>query len=242
MHRVLLFLFCAALAAGGCAPKEWSFADDGAFDPLEPVNRAVFGFNKNADTVILKPLAKGYGYLPPFVRAGAGNFVGNLEEPRNFVNSVLQLRTNADAMTSVGRFVVNSSIGLGGFFDVASTIGWQRAENADFGRTLRQYGLDNTPYLVLPLLGPSSIADATGRIADSFAGPGVYLPPVAGGGLAFVGGVHRRYELLAFDGIVADAIDEYVFVRDIYEERRRVSSEDDGGELDVAVSGGRRQR
>ncbi|MGI9338088.1 MAG: MlaA family lipoprotein [Gammaproteobacteria bacterium] len=228
MHRAIVFWLClsAALAGGGCAPKEWSFADDGAYDPLEPVNRVIYGFNQKADSWILKPLAKGYGYVPQIMRTGAGNFFDNLQEPRNVVNGVLQLR-GADALHSAGRFVVNSTGGIGGLFDIASPVGLSQAEGADFGRTLRHYGFDNTPYLVLPLLGPSSFADATGSVADSYLDPASYLQPAARSGLAVLSGVHRRHSFLAFDDIAADAIDEYVFVRDIYEEKRRIATFDD---------------
>ena len=208
---------------------------------MESVNRVIYGFNRRADSLVLKPLAKGYGHVPPFMRAGADNFLNNLQEPRNVVNGVLQLR-GIDALQSAGRFVVNSTGGIGGVLDIASPIGLMRADGADFGRTLRQYGFDNTPYLVLPLLGPSSLADAAGRVADSYTAPARFLPLAGRVGVGVFSGVHHRHALLAFDGVVADAIDDYVFVRDIYEERRRVSIDADLDDDEVAAILPKRRR
>ena len=222
MYRFMAIgLLAATLAAGGCAPKEWSFADDGAYDPLEKVNRAVYGINQKADGVVFKPLAQGYGHLPKPVRASAGNFLDNLQEPRNIVNNALQLRAGA-ALQSAGRFVFNTIGGFGGIFDVAKPMGYAPDNKTDFGQTLRRYGLNNTPYIVLPLLGPSSVADTAGSIADTFLRPARYVKPA--GRKPFIGlqAVHRRYELLTFGDIATDAaLDEYTFVRDVYEEKRR---------------------
>ncbi len=225
-------LLAVMLTAGGCAPKEWSFDDEGAYDPVEPVNRAIYGVNKEADFFVLKPLAKGYRQFPPPLRRGAGNFWANLGEPANAVNNALQKKGD-DAAASAGRFVLNSVFGIGGIFDVATPMGVPRAR-ADFGQTLRGYGLGDTAYIVLPLIGPSSFADAIGTGADSYLEPARYLDPQERNIAAAFKAVHRRYEFLQAGDIAEQAaLDEYSFVRDIYEEKRRSlvpARNGDGGE------------
>lgn len=210
----------AILAAGGCAPKEHSFEEDGAFDPVEPINRAVYGFNKKADFFILRPAGVIYDDFPPFGKTALGNFFGNLGEPKNIVNHVLQKRGD-DAVRSTARMVFNSTFGFGGVIDIADKMGIPESEN-DFGRTIRAYGVNDGAYLMLPLIGPSSLADAPGRVADGFAAPESYV--TSDKVRAGVGGMQAARARAAFldeEDVLEVVLDEYTFIRDTREELRR---------------------
>ena len=225
--RAGVLVALAAVLVGGCAPKEWSFDDEGAFDPIEPVNRAVYGVNAELDYFIIKPVARAYINLPPPVIKAAGNVYDNLQEPRNAVNNALQKRGD-EAVLSSARFLFNSVFGIAGMFDIAEKMGVPRSET-DFGQTLRAYGLNETAYIVLPVLGPSSVADAAGTGADSYLAPTRYLNPRERGIAAALRAIHRRYEFLQLGDFVGEAaLDEYAFVRDVYEERRRADIEKRG--------------
>lgn len=170
---VCLALGALALAAlvAGCAtvpPK----SDAEAYryyqqtnDPIEPVNRVTTKVNKGIENVIFKPIAKLYNaVLPRFLRRGVTNFLRNLDTPVVFVNDLLQGKPKR-AGTTLGRFLVNSTAGLGGLIDVGEKIGLPYHDE-DFGQTLAVWGLGEGPYIVLPLLGPSSPRDGIGRIID----------------------------------------------------------------------------
>lgn len=219
--KTIVLTAAVAVALGGCAGGGWSFEDEGAYDPLEGVNRVTFQFNKGVDAVLLQPLARGYTALPQVVQTGVGNFTGNLSEPANGINHLLQGQASPAAM-SLGRLMVNTTIGVGGLVDVAGRWGWARQET-DFGQTLRAYGLSNTAYLVLPLLGPSTLADATGQVVDSAVDPMSYVSERAVQyGVAGVGAIHQRAEVLEFTDMAEEAaLDEYLFIRDAYEEHRQ---------------------
>ena len=134
-------------------------------DPLEPINRAVFGFNEVVDDVILEPVAKGYKYVTPDpVEDSVSNFFNNLGEINTIVNSTLQLKFDK-TISSSGRFIINSTVGVFGLFDVATTMGIEKHKE-DFGQTLGYYGVPSGPYLVLPFFGPSSFRDAPGFYID----------------------------------------------------------------------------
>ncbi len=135
------------------------------FDPWEGKNRGVYRFNANFDRFVFLPALRGYRFvLPMFVRQRFSNFFRNLREFTTFTNSVLQLSPGKSAGT-LGRFVVNTTVGIAGFFDPATRFGLFRY-NEDFGQTLGHYGLGPGPYLVLPIFGPSSLRDTTGIIVD----------------------------------------------------------------------------
>lgn len=134
-------------------------------DPLEPFNRLMFMLNDFADILILNPMAMIYKtFLPDFVQTGVSNALGNLSEPLNFINSTLQGKID-DAFETLGRFLINSTLGLFGLIDVASDLGLKK-HSEDFGQTLSSWGVSSGPYLVLPLLGPSSFRDAIGHGVD----------------------------------------------------------------------------
>ena len=134
-------------------------------DPLEPMNRAIFGFNEVVDDIILEPVAEGYRYITPDpIEDSITNFFNNLGEINTIVNSALQLKLDK-TISSSSRFVMNSTGGVLGLFDVATTLGIDR-HREDFGQTLGHYGISPGPYLVLPFFGPSSLRDAPGFYID----------------------------------------------------------------------------
>ena len=148
---------------------ETTIYEDEIYDPLEGINRAVFGFNNVADRVILEPVAKGYKKLPPPIQSGVGNFINNLKLPLAAVNQLLQGQ-GKNAAESTGRFLVNSTIGILGLVDVADNIGLEQKEE-DFGQTLATWGVGDGFYIVLPLFGPSNVRDTTGMFMTMMTDP-----------------------------------------------------------------------
>ena len=230
LARALKFLpLAAAAAVSACAPKDWDSEYDGAYDPFEGLNRKTFALNKAADKVLLKPAARVYVLLPAAGRDAVGRMFDNLDEPVNAANNLLQIKPDGFAV-SAARFAVNSTFGLAGLFDPASKMGIAPAEE-DFGQTLRHYGWTAPPHLVLPLLGPSSMADTAGLAADFFIpAPDDLLRDRAQIGLAVLQGVHIRSEFLQAGEIAEEALDEYAFIRDIYEDARQAAARDDDEE------------
>ncbi|MFL2543927.1 MAG: VacJ family lipoprotein [Alphaproteobacteria bacterium] len=148
---------------------ETSVFEDEIYDPLEGVNRAIFGFNNVADKMILEPAAKGYKNLPTPVQSGIGNFIKNLKLPLVAVNQLLQGQ-GKNAAESTGRFLVNSTIGIFGLIDVADDLGLEQKEE-DFGQTLAKWGVGDGFYVVLPLFGPSNLRDTSGMFMTMMTDP-----------------------------------------------------------------------
>lgn len=209
----------AAVLGGACAPARHSFEDEGAFDPVEPINRAVYGFNKKIDAAALRPAAKIYSGFPPLFRTAVENVLSNLGEPKNMVNHALQGRAD-DTAGSMARFVFNSTFGIGGMADVAQSMGVPREEN-DFGRTIRSYTGNGGAYIMLPFWGPSSLADAPGAAADIAVAPQTYAEKSVRAGTGAAKATIARAELLEDEYLLESALDEYSIVRDVREELRR---------------------
>lgn len=214
-----------ALALSGCATQR----APSPLDPFEPVNRAVFEFNDNADKFVFKPVAEGYrAVLPEVVRTGVRNFFSNLRDPWIALNQLMQGKVEL-ALSDSWRFIVNSSFGLGGLMDVATDMRLPK-HNEDFGQTLGVWGLDTGPYIVIPIWGPSNVRDGVGLVADAY----TYLPwwipewldwshRVAWqNSLTAVDFVNIRANLLDTTDILEQAaLDRYAFVRDAFFQRRR---------------------
>jgi phospholipid-binding lipoprotein MlaA len=207
-------------------------------DPLESLNRGVFAVNRVLDGLILRPAAILYrGIVPRPVRRGVHNFLGNLASPVIFANNVLQ-GDEAAAGNTFARFLVNSTIGLGGLIDVADGLGYER-QSQDFGLTLGRWGLREGPYLMLPVLGPSSPRDLGGRVADGLGDPLTYLLPlearIGRGGAEAVD--FRERNLEAIDELERTSLDYYAAVRSIYRQQRRsalgLAPEQDDGYDDI---------
>jgi phospholipid-binding lipoprotein MlaA len=190
-------------------------------DPLEGFNRAMFGFNETVDQAALRPLAKGYQTVtPPEVRTCIGNFFSNLGDIAVAFNNFLQGKPKA-AGSDLCRVALNSTIGILGFVDVASELGFQK-NNEDFGQTLGVWGVSSGPYLMLPFFGPSSFRDATGSLVDSPLAPVRHVNDTrTRNTLFFVQAVDKRERLLSVTDL-ADrvALDKYAFMRDAYLARR----------------------
>jgi len=217
LRQGLITAFFALLLAGisGCATNN-------PRDPLEPLNRGIYAFNDGLDTVVMKPVAEGYrAVLPQLVRTGIGNFFSNLDDLTVFANGILQFKI-PQAVSDLGRFVINSTIGLLGFVDVATDLGLEK-HIEDFGQTLGYWGIGSGPYLVLPFLGPSSFRDALGRWVDSFTDVVWQQDHMRTRNQLYgTRAVDNRSRLLDTEKILQTAaIDEYAFVRDAYLQRRR---------------------
>jgi phospholipid-binding lipoprotein MlaA len=188
-------------------------------DPFEPVNRVVFGFNDALDTWLLRPTAVVYhALLPTFAENGVRNFFGNIGEVRNAVHNGLQGKIGG-TVQSTERFLINSTVGLGGLFDVASKIGIP-VQREDLGQTLGVWGLKSGPYLVLPLVGPSSVRDGLGVVVDPLLSPMLQVPMESPPrlGFALLAGVQVRADLLAAESLLmGDAYSQY---RQIYLSKR----------------------
>ena len=136
--------------------------EDKIYDPLEPFNRVMFGFNNAADKVLLEPVAKGYKKLPSPIQSGVSNFISNLKTPLIILNQLLQGQPK-NAVESSGRFIVNSTAGVFGLLDVAKKFGLEKKQE-DFGQTLAKWGVGDGFYVVLPIFGPSNLRDTAGMI------------------------------------------------------------------------------
>lgn len=187
-------------------------------DPWEPMNRGIYKFNRIVDRYTLNPIAKAYTWImpDPFQR-GVHNFFENLEEVRNIIAAGLQLKGEA-MMVSTGRFLLNSTFGILGLFDVASHRGLTQQQN-DFGMVFATWGLPSGPYVMLPLLGPATLRSAVGKIPDSYSDPVGYSEPwELRLGLDAVDLIDVRVGLMEMEELVMG--DEYSFVRDTFLQHR----------------------
>ncbi len=190
-------------------------------DPWEAFNRKMHSFNNTADKFVLRPLAVGYKRITPDpVQAGVSRSFANLVMPATVVNQALQGRPS-EAAKSLGRLVVNTTIGIVSVFDPAYHIGLTKRDNEDFAQTLATWGWRDSRYLVLPLLGPRTVRDAFGIVGDQPLSP---LAQIQDGGTAIrlqvLEMVDGRMRLLPLDEFRRDALDDYVFVRDAWVQRR----------------------
>jgi phospholipid-binding lipoprotein MlaA len=203
------------LSLGACATLPPN-APRSKADPWERFNRSVYNFNDSIDRHVAKPVAKRYvKVVPQPVRTGVNNFFSNLHTPTVMINDALQakfLKAGAD----LGRFLMNTIVGIGGILDPATSAGLDRNDN-DFGRTLGLWGLHSGAFVELPLFGPSDVRDTFGKVVDVFTNPqhwitnnavdyGLYLPDL----------INKRAQLLPLDETLENAFDPYAFVRDAY--------------------------
>ena len=192
-----------------------------AFDPWEKYNRRVHAFNMAVDRGLAKPLARGYvAVVPRPVRAGVDNFFDNLGQPVTLVNSLLQGNPRG-AANALGRFLVNSTVGIGGLFDVASKAKMPN-RGEDFGQTLAVWGWQRSRYLELPFLGPRTVRDVVGLVGDSRLRPVQYIEDDATrASLQALQLVALRAKLLSIEGLMSQgAVDEYALFRDMWLQRR----------------------
>ncbi|MDT3527642.1 VacJ family lipoprotein [Stenotrophomonas pavanii] len=222
-----------ATAAGGDDDFDALYGGTGttssaaAYDPWEPFNRKVHTFNNAVDRGVARPLATAYTHVVPrFARTGISNFFSNLRAPVTITNQLLQGR-GADAWDSLGRFLMNSTLGIGGLFDPASKAMVPR-RNEDFGQTLGAWGWRRSRYVELPFFGPRTVRDVFGLAGD------IPLSPIRRVeedkiriGLQGLQLVDTRAQLLAIDDLRDTAVDEYALVRDAWMQRRNYQIEND---------------
>ena len=193
-------------------------------DPWESFNRPIFTFNDKLDTYALKPLAQGYQAVTPDpVEESVHKFFGNLGDVKNLANDLLQGKFH-DAGVDTSRVLFNTTFGLLGLFDVASKMDLKRSEE-DFGQTLGTWGVETGPYVVLPLLGPSTVRDAFGKIPDTYVEPYRYVSDVpvrnSARGLDVV---DTRASLLSAEKLITG--DKYIFIRNAYLQNREFNVQD----------------
>ncbi len=212
---------CLLAAMAGCATNGSSHDD-----PLENYNRAMTRFNIGFDERVLAPVARGYRrVVPEPVRGGIGNFFRNLREPYVMVNDLLQGKPG-EAGKDAGRFIINTTLGFGGFADVATDIGIGRNEE-DFGQTLAVWRVPPGPHLVLPLFGPSNIRDGVG-VATGLTWGSPIRPEDSGAhfGLRTIGVINSRTRFLGTEKMLALQPDPYLFLRESYRQRREIQIRD----------------
>jgi phospholipid-binding lipoprotein MlaA len=213
----LLGLIGVLLIASGCATPGRTLPSD----PLQGLNRGVYKFNDTLDRFALKPAAKGYRAITPrWFRAGVGHFFSNLIYPTTIINQVLQGKP-ALGLKDTGRFLVNTTIGIGGLLDLATPLGLE-SHDEDFGQTLAVWGISSGPFINLPLFGPSSLRDAPSRIVDYFTDPLTYVDLSTGTelGARALDLLNKRTELLSVDSTLQSTYDPYGFVRDAWAQQR----------------------
>ena len=223
-----------AVTLSGCAGQD---ALDGTYDPAEPANRAVHQINKGLDTVVLKPVSQIYGAVTPDpVEDMVSNAARNLGEPADVINHFLQGDPKA-AFVTVGRFGINTTIGIAGLFDPASSMGLSY-DDTDFGETLHKWGAGEGAYVELPLFGPSNVRDTAGRIVDFLIDPVntvVKLPErdyvTAAKVLEIVDTRHRYSQVV--DSVLYETTDSYSTARNAYLQNRRSKLKGDTDEDDL---------
>lgn len=209
-------------------------------DPLETVNRGVFWFNEQADRFVIKPVAKGYDWLlPKPVKRGVSNVFDNLFTPVVAVSDLMQGNFQESA-EDVGRFVVNSTVGVVGIFDVATGWGLEKRRE-DIGQAFGAWGIGSGPYLVLPILGPSNVRDGVGLVGNYFLSPQNYIEDdETRWGVVLLGGIDTRYRLLDASAVLEQAaLDRYAFVRSSYAQHRQnlIENKDAGKAVPAASFG-----
>jgi phospholipid-binding lipoprotein MlaA len=215
--RALLLLPILSLLAA-CAATPGRTSTD---DRFEGFNRGVYKFNDTVDRATLKPAARAYKKVTPqWMRTGVGNFFANLEYPGVAINQFLQGKGKL-GLRDTGRFLLNTVLGVGGLFDVATAVGLE-ANDEDFGQTLAVWGVRSGPFITLPLLGPSTVRDAPSSIMEAFLDPLSYaeIPWEAEWGQRALNAVHSRAELLTLEPTLERAYDPYAFIRDAWLQRR----------------------
>jgi phospholipid-binding lipoprotein MlaA len=236
LAKSLVTLALAASLSGA------AIAGDNPNDPAEGWNRAMFSVNEGLDMVIAKPLAQGYDYVAPLpVRAVVGNFFSNIADVMIGVNNLLQGKPSQFA-NDWGRVLINTTIGIGGAFDVATEMGLDK-HNEDFGQTLGAWGVGEGAYLFWPVVGPSTVRDTGGLAVDGYTDPLWHVYPVdVRNSLIGLKYVDIRASLLPTDKIIEQsALDKYTYVRDAYLQHRRYEVYDGNPPRELEMTNGKAQ-
>lgn len=211
-------------------------------DCFEPVNRAIFSFNMGIDKIIFKPVAQGYSYLPTPIKSGVKNATNNVSYLIQIPNQFLQGKFS-QGINDTGRFLINTTVGIFGLFDPASKIGLKKNENEDYGQTLGSWGVGHGCYLMLPVLGPTTLRDSVGRVGNIFLDP-FYLSTVGDkemllgnnlgdgtywGETALDKTNWRAENIQSLEDLEKNTIDLYASVRSLYLQRRNYLTSDGSG-------------
>ena len=220
MQRITQACVCAGLVLAPWTASQAATEDD----PWEAVNRPIFQFNDFLDTYALKPLAKGYqAVTPQFVEDGIHNVFNNLGDVTNLANNILQLKPY-EAGVDTARLIVNTTFGLGGLIDVGTHMGLTRSDE-DFGQTLGYWGVGSGPYVVIPVLGPSTVRDAVAKYPDTYTRPYRYVDDVPVRNSVFaLNVVDTRANLLSAEKLITG--DKYIFIRNAYLQNREFRVKD----------------
>ena len=200
-------------------------------DCFETVNRGIFAFNQGLDKIFFKPVAKGYRFLPKPIRSGTSNALSNLSNVVTIPNNILQGQFKEAGINTL-RFSINTTLGIAGIFDVASYYGLQKLDKEDYGQTLGTWGVKEGCYFVLPVLGPTTVRDTLGSIANFTGGDAWYNVTVANDTRYFensdyyysrltAGVDFRAKNLEAFDSLEKNSMDLYASVRSLYLQDRK---------------------
>ena len=213
LSRYLLLLMLALTGTPGWADEEPS-----DIDPWEPVNRRIFAFNEGLDEYVLRPVARGYRAVAPDpVEHGVRNFISNIYEFTSIINSILQGNPE-NTFHTTGRFLVNSTIGFFGFFDVATGMGVEH-RLSDYGQTLALWGFDQGPFVMLPILGPRTVRSTVGQGLEAFTSlPYLYGDERVSYAFFTAEAIDIRVQLLDAEELVSG--DRYIFTRNVYLQRR----------------------
>ena len=227
LPRYLLTLLLVLPLSTACAASQ-----ERDMDPWESTNRKIFAFNETLDRFVLKPAAKGYRFvMPDAAQRGVGNFIANIYEFNSVINSLLQGRFGGAAQNS-GRFVVNTTLGLLGFFDVATPLGIE-PNRADFGQTLAVWGFDSGPFVMLPLFGPRTVRSGVGYFFDTYTSIPYLIDNREAAWIFWtVEVIDYRASLLDADDLITG--DRYIFLRDAYLQARKTFI--NGGVVDDSFS------
>ena len=233
---ILIAIFFATNAlAGSDGEIKLSKNDQPVKDCFEPLNRATFSFNQGLDKAVFKPIAKSYNNLPPSIRKGAGNVITNLSNLITIPNNILQGDLKVAAINT-GRLVINSTIGLLGIIDVANDMGFPKYEKEDYGQTLGKWGVGPGCYIVLPVLGPSTIRDTAGSFINVMGGDPWYNASINGNNeylsenlfmaSKILGGIEfRANNIDSFDNLEKNSIDFYASLKSLYLQDRQLKIE-----------------
>lgn len=216
---LLLIMLTTGCSRSGASLTQGAASQSVNIDPLERYNRGVFKFNRGLDKHLLKPVAKVYKAVTPrVVNIGITNFFHNLGDVGNIVNNVLQLKFD-DAVEDTGRVLVNSTIGVAGLFDVATSMGMERHKE-DFGQTLANLGFKSGPYIMLPVLGPTTLRDVTAKFTvDTLLNPANYTDEALS--YFVLEKLDKRADYLGSEDAFNDLSDDlYAASRDLWLQRR----------------------
>ncbi|MFC4700086.1 VacJ family lipoprotein [Glaciecola siphonariae] len=230
MNDIRVSLLLILLVLGGCTSSQREQIEqvkinqakedrESIADPFEGVNRVVWDFNRDVlDRFILKPITQGYVYVTPQpIRTGLLNAAENIGEPATAINSLLQGKPS-DSFASASRFVINSTVGILGIFDVAKSMGIERKEE-EFTQVLGSWSIGTGPYLMLPVFGPSDVRNFVGSFVDRYYWPETVLEDPYTVGAAVVRLIETRAALLEQEANLERSLDQYLFVRDAYFQR-----------------------